>query len=73
MANLHLQIREQTKNLERAIKLGKGMEAYLSFYYYDDEEKRYKIDITDSRELIDGKKISDTKNPNLVSLIFIYS
>lgn len=62
IANLHVQKREQTKNLETAIKLGKGMETFLSFYYYDDEEKRYKVDITDSRELIDGKRVSDSKN-----------
>lgn len=62
IANLHIEKEEQIRNLERAIKIGKGMETFLSFYYYDEKEKRYKIDIIDSREYIDKKNVSNTKN-----------
>ena len=61
LANLHLQLDQQKDNLQKAIRLGKGIEEIYVYYEYDEEEKRYRAKVADSREIIEGKKISNTK------------
>lgn len=56
LANLHVQTHQQKENLERALKLCKGIEKVLTYYYYDETEKRYRVGVVDSRKVIDGKK-----------------
>lgn len=62
LTEINIQEYAQGKNLEQALKLGKGMEAIITFYYYDEKEERYKMEVADSREIIDGKKVSKSKN-----------
>lgn len=61
LANIRVQLKQQQENLEKAIRLGKGIEQILTYYYYDNREKRYRILVIDSKEYIDGKKISAGK------------
>ena len=61
ITDMYVQLHQQKENLEKAIKLGKGIEAVYSSYYYDEKEKRYRVEVTDSRELIDGKKTNFSK------------
>lgn len=72
LASIHMQIHQQKENLENAIKIGKGIETVFSYYYYDEKEKRYKVGIADSREIIDGRKINTraTKRFDEVDLNF---
>lgn len=62
LSELQLQQHAQNDRLQTAMRIGKGMETFLTFYYYDEKEKKYKIEVADSRELIDGKKINGSKN-----------
>ena len=61
LSNIHMQLRQQRENLEQAIKLGKGIETVFTYYYYDEEQARYRVGVVDSREVIGGKKINTTK------------
>ena len=62
LSKYYIQLYQQEENLEQALKIGKGMTQTLTYYYYDDKEKRYKVDVVDSREIIDGKKPDNSKN-----------
>lgn len=55
--NVKIQMRKEylEKVLERTIKRAKGINKVIGLYVYDEKEKRYKLDIVDSREIIDGK------------------
>lgn len=72
LAGIHMQIHQQKENLENAIKIGKGIETIFSYYYYDEYEKRYRVGIVDSREVIDERKINNraTKRFDEVDLNF---
>lgn len=59
---LKIQYNTQTRMLEKALSLGRGIESFLTFYYYDDIQQRYRVEVVDSRELIDGKKVSNSNN-----------
>jgi len=61
LSNIHTQLDQQRENLEQAIKLGKGIVTVFTYYYYDEEQNRYRVGIVDSREVIDGKKINTAK------------
>lgn len=50
------------KSLQAIITKWKGINTILPFYRYNEEEERYVIDVADSRELIDGKHVSSSKN-----------
>lgn len=52
----------QQQSLKELLNISKGIEAIITYYYYDQEEKRNKIEVIDSREVIDGKRVSKTKN-----------
>ena len=59
VASLKMQIAQQEENLQKAIRLGKGIDTVLTAYYYDEKEKRYRVAVVDSQKIIDGK---NTKN-----------
>lgn len=61
LANIRIQLKQQQENLEKAIRIGKGMEQSITYYFYDNIEKRYRLMVIDSREYIDGKNISSSK------------
>lgn len=61
-SNLYRQTEIQTASLIKVLKLGRGIETILTFYYYDENEKRNKVDVADSREVIDGKRINRAKS-----------
>ncbi len=61
LSSMKVQLHQQQENLKEAINLGKGIETILPSYYYDEEQKRYRVQVTDSREVIDGKKINISK------------
>lgn len=61
LANIHVQLHQQQENYENAKKLGSGIEVVFTDYYYDEEQKRYKVNVVDSREVINGRKINTSK------------
>lgn len=72
LQTLNIQYNVQTKMLEKALSIGRGIESFLTFYYYDDIQQRYRVEVVDSRELIDGKKVSNSKNLNRFDEIDLY-
>lgn len=50
------------KSLRTISSKWRGIDSLLTFYKYDEESKRYFIDVADSREMIDGKHVSASKN-----------
>lgn len=60
-SNYYVQLREQKPNYEKAKRLAKGTDKVLAFYYYDDTEERYRIDVVDAKELLEGVKINSNK------------
>ena len=72
LQTLKIQYNAQTKMLEKVLSLGRGIESFLTFYYYDDVQQRYRVEVVDSRELIDGKKVSNSKNLNRFNEIDLY-
>ena len=56
-----MQIKEQEAILKKIIKLGKGIEQCIPFYYYDEKEHKHKVEVVDSRQVIDGKMINSSK------------
>lgn len=71
-SNLYRQIEIQTASLIKVLKLGRGIETILTFYYYDETENRNKIDVADSREIIDEKRINKVKNLRRFDEIDLY-
>jgi len=61
LVKLQHQSKRRKVNLDKAIRLGQGVETVVSVYYYDEKEKLYKIEVIDSSEVIQGKKVSNTK------------
>jgi len=72
LTNIHIQLHKQRENLEQAIKLGKGIETFFTYYYYDDEQNRYRVGMVDSREVIDGKKINTAKSTKRFDEVDLY-
>lgn len=62
----------QKRSLEQVLKMGKGMEQYVTFYYYDEKEGRNIVEVVDSREIIDGKRVSKAKNLRKFDEIDLY-
>jgi len=62
LAKFHMQLHQQEENLVKATKLGKGIKQVIVYIGYDEEQKRYRTEIVDSREVIDGKKVDVSKN-----------
>lgn len=61
LQTLEMQYDIQTKSLEEALNIGRGVESLLSFYYYDDIQKRYRVEVADSKEIIDKKRVDRSK------------
>ena len=61
LKTLYLHSQNQRKILSKILKIGRGMEKIITFYGYDEKEQRNRIEIVDSREIIDGIKISSSK------------
>lgn len=61
LAKLNLQLQEQTARLKKSIELGRGVESFLTFYYYDEEKGKYRVEVTGADELINGKKPNNSK------------
>ncbi len=57
----HIQLHEQKPNYEKAKKLAKGINKVLIYYYYNEEQEKFKLDVVDSKELLEGIKISSSK------------
>ena len=69
---LRIKIETQQAILEKITKLGKGLDTFITLYYYDDNEQRYRVEVIDSREVIDNKKINSTKNVKRFDEIDLY-
>lgn len=61
LAQLKLQEHTQKNKLNEAIKLAKGIDTFFTIYYFEQKEKRYKIQVVDSKEVIEEKKINYQK------------
>lgn len=61
LQSLYNHSENQRKILSKILKIGRGMEKIITFYRYDEKEQRNRIEIVDSREIIDGIKISSSK------------
>lgn len=61
VAKLQLQKQEQLKNMKKAMELGKGIEGVLTFYYFDEEQGKYVLDVRGAEELIKGQKANNSK------------
>lgn len=61
LAKLQFQLQEQSQRLKKTIELGKGIESVLTFYYYDERQNKYIVDVTEAEELIKGQKPSNAK------------
>lgn len=72
LQTLKKQYNIQSKMLEKVLSLGRGIESFLTFYYYDDIQQRYRVEVVDSRKLIDGKKVSNSKDLNRFNEIDLY-
>ncbi len=51
----------QRKILSKILKIGRGMEKIITLYIYDDKEQKNRVEVVDSREIIDGIKINSSK------------
>jgi len=60
-AKINVKLNDQKEQLKKAIKLGKGSTAIIPMYYYDENKKKFRIDVKDAREVIDGKSINASK------------
>ena len=61
ISEMHIEAEAQRKHLKKAIKLGKGVEACLTFYCYNDEKERFEVEVVDSKEVIEDQKRSEHK------------
>lgn len=61
LQSLNINSQKQSKILSKILKIGRGMEKIITIYSYDENEKRNKLEVIDSREIIDGIKISYSK------------
>ena len=57
----HIQLHEQKPNYEKAKKLAKGINKVLIYYYYNEEQKKFNLDVIDSKDLLEGIKTSRSK------------
>jgi len=62
LLDLNAQADAQKERLKKIISFGKGIDKVLTFYYFDDEQKRYRLEVFDSKEVIDGKAINNSKH-----------
>ena len=64
LENLQLGIesKKQKECLKEAKKLGKGIEAYISEYFYNKNTQKYDLEILESNEIIDEVSTSKKKN-----------
>lgn len=69
---LKIQYNTQTRMLEKALSLGRGIESLLSFYYYDDIQKRYRVEVADSKEIIYKKRVDRSKKLKRFDKIDLY-
>lgn len=62
LANLQIKIKNYEEKLTAARRIGKGMQKYITLYYYDEEQKRCRVYVIDSREVMEGRKFTNPKN-----------
>ncbi len=62
LSKLTVQERIQETILGKLLKLGKGMNCCISSYFFNDKTQKYYVKVFDSREIIDNKKVSSSKN-----------
>lgn len=67
-----MKVHTYNKKLENAMKLGKGMNSIINYYYFDDKDNEFKIEVMDSREIIDGKKSNNSENLNKFNEIDLF-
>jgi hypothetical protein len=58
---LSLSIKIQEQRLKEATNIGKGIETIIPLFHYNNNTKRYDLDIIDSRIEIDNKKIKNNE------------
>lgn len=61
-SNMNMQEFIQKDNLEKALKLAKGIDTIIPMYYYNPAIQSYEVEVIDSREFIDGKTVNKSKN-----------
>lgn len=62
LTSLLVQNRIQRAQLSDIIRMGKGMNTCITFYYYDENENRNIVSVLDSEEVIDRKPKNKSKN-----------
>lgn len=74
IVNLKQKEKIQREKLENAIRLAKkyGIDSVITSYYYDSYERECKVDVIDSKEIIEGKRRSNVKNKKRIDEIDNY-
>lgn len=62
LVELRAKCNAQKERLKKIIRFGKGIERILTFYCYDEKQKRYRIEVFDPKEVIDEKTINFSKH-----------
>lgn len=61
LSELRIQMYEQSTKLENAKELGKGIKSFLTFYYFDEKQNKYIVDVRGADEIIKSKKVDNSK------------
>lgn len=62
MLELQLELYKEQKYLAKAKKLGHGIKEAITIYFFNKKENQYDIKVIDSKEIIDGVYLKNTKN-----------
>lgn len=62
MAKLRVQLTAQNRIANELMNIGRGIKSFLTYYCYEESEKRYRVRIMESDEILKGKKIEDKKS-----------